>query len=217
MEWALLAPLSEEERRELLKLCRRRRFRKGEVIFHEGDVGDSLHLVDRGHVAMRVTTPRGDVATLLVDGPGSYFGEFALLSDSAQRSTTVAAIDATETLCLQRSQFEELRERHRDVDRILLHAMSADIRRMISLLAEAHFLSVDVRIYRRLVELVSVFGGTPPLAIPLTQDDLASLAGTTRPTVNRVLQGAQDAGAVHLGRSVIEVLDLAWLEGKAAG
>ncbi len=56
-----------------------------------------MHLVERGHVAMKITTPRGDVATLLVSGPGSYFGELALLSDSPRRNATVIALDATET------------------------------------------------------------------------------------------------------------------------
>ncbi len=102
MEWPLLPSLSEVERREVLTLARRRRFRRGEVIFHEGDPGDTLHLIDRGHVAMRVTTPRGDVATLLVEGPGSHFGELALVSESGTRNSTVVALGATETLSLHR-------------------------------------------------------------------------------------------------------------------
>ena len=50
MDSALLAPLSDDERREVLHLARRRRFKRGEVIKHEGDPGNTLHLIDRGHV-----------------------------------------------------------------------------------------------------------------------------------------------------------------------
>jgi CRP-like cAMP-binding protein len=44
--------------------------------------------------------------------------------------------------------------------------------------------------------------------IPLSQEEIASLAGCTRPTVNRALRSAQDAGAVDLARRHIRVLDL---------
>lgn len=214
-DWVLLAPLSDEDRREFFKAAHRRRFRKGETIFHEGDPGDTVHLIDKGHVAMKVTAPRGDVATLLVDGPGSFFGELALFSASAQRNAKVIALDATETLSLHRTEFDVLRERHRGIDQVLIAALGAQVQRLSKRLAEAHFLPADVRIYRRIVELEKVFGGDPPTSIPLTQDDLASLAGTTRPTVNGVLRSIQDAGAVKLGRGTIEVLDLSWLEHKS--
>jgi len=216
MDWALLAPLSEEDRRDVLKLTRRRRFRKGETIFHEGDPGDAMHLIDRGHVAVRVTTPRGDVATLMVYGPGAYFGELALLAESIGRNATVVALDATETLSIHRGQFEELRQRHPSVEKVLTAVLSDQVRRLSVRLVEAHFLPVEVRLYRRLAELQVVFGGDPPTTIPLTQDDLASLAGTTRPTVNRVLRAAQEAGVLKLGRSTVEIIDVSLLERKAA-
>ena len=60
----MLEALPEEDRRRVLAACRRRRFAQKEIIFHDGDPGDTLHLIDRGDVAVRVTTPFGDVATL---------------------------------------------------------------------------------------------------------------------------------------------------------
>jgi CRP-like cAMP-binding protein len=50
---------------------------KNEVVFHEGDPGDSLHPTAKGHFAGRVTTPMGDVATLQVLRAGGAFGELA--------------------------------------------------------------------------------------------------------------------------------------------
>jgi CRP-like cAMP-binding protein len=63
-------------------------------------------------------------------------------------------------------------------------------------------------VLRRLLDLVARFGRT----VPLTQDDLAGLAGTSRKTVNEVLRGAEDRGLVRLGRGSVEVLDPASLE-----
>ena len=45
MDWPLLDVLSDAERRDLLMLARRRKFKKNDIIFHEGDPSDTLHLV----------------------------------------------------------------------------------------------------------------------------------------------------------------------------
>ena len=66
---SLLDCLDDDERRQLLSETTRRRFKRGEVLFHDGDPGDTLHLIDKGHVAIRTTTPLGDVATFAVLGP----------------------------------------------------------------------------------------------------------------------------------------------------
>lgn len=62
---------------------------------------------------------------------------------------------------------------------------------------------------RRLVDLCHVDGGTDngPVPIPVTQDDLASLAGTSRPTANRVVGEPEQAGVVAVGRGRIDIID----------
>jgi CRP/FNR family cyclic AMP-dependent transcriptional regulator len=205
MEWELLQPLGDEERRDVLRLARRRRFKKGEVLFHEGD---TLHLIDRGHVAMRVTTPLGDVATLMVDGPGGWFGELALVGELSTRNSTVVALDAVETLGLHRDHFDELRRKHRSMDEVLVVALANEVRRLSARLAEALYVPVETRVYRRLVELSDVFAnGEGSITIPLTQDDLASMAGTTRPSANKVLRAAQDDGVLTISRGNVGILD----------
>jgi CRP-like cAMP-binding protein len=216
MEWAFLRPLSDEERREVLRLARRRRFRKGEILFHEGDPGDTLHLIDQGHVAMRVTTPFGDVATLMVEGPGGYFGELALISEKGTRNSSVVALDAVETLGLHRDQFEELRRTYESFDRMMVSALADEVRRLSARLTEALYVPVETRVYRRLVDLADAFSRGDELApIPVTQDDVASLAGTTRPSANKVLRAAHEDGILRLSRGSIEILDVALLTKRA--
>ncbi len=52
--------------RELLKIARRRRFGRNEVVFHRDDPGDSLHLIVKGRFAVRVMTPLAETATIAV-------------------------------------------------------------------------------------------------------------------------------------------------------
>lgn len=208
--------MTDEQRRGLLGLARRRRFSRGDFIFHEGDPGDTLHLLAKGRVAIRVTTPLGDSATLLILGPGAYFGELALVSP-APRNATAVALDAVETLCIHRDQFDELRSLDPGIDRFLLHAAIAEVRRLSHRLVEALYAPADKRVLRRLLDLVELYrvDSETTITVPLTQDDLAQLAGTTRPTTNQVLRAAEVAGALQISRGRIEVLDLAALERRA--
>src|SRR5688500_154337 len=94
----VLDSIPEEERRKVLSSARRRRFGRREVVFHEGDPADTLHLIDKGKVAVRITTPLGDAATLAVLGRGEVVGEMAMLSEAGRRGATVVALEPTETL-----------------------------------------------------------------------------------------------------------------------
>ncbi len=209
VEWVLLSSLAEAERREVLAAARRRRFVRGEVVFHESDPGDTLHLIAKGHVAVRIATPLGDTALLRVLGQGQYFGELAVVSP-APRSATIVCLDVVETLALHRDVFEELRVKHPAVDGVLTLALVAEVRRLSSRLIEALYLPVDCRVWRRVAELTDLYGPAVDgaVVIPLTQDDVAHLAGTTRPSANKVLRGGEERGVLRIGRARIEVLDV---------
>ena len=208
MDWPVLRPLDEEDRRRVLAAASRHRYGRGEAIFREGDPGDSLHLLDKGHVAVQMTTPLGDVLTLAVLGPGEMFGELAALSSAPYRSATIRSLDRTETLVIGGDEFAELRRRHPSLNELLLELASARIPRLSSQLVEALFVRVDKRVLRRVMALAELYGGCRAgTTIPVRQDDIAELAGATRPTVNRALKEAAAGGAIELGRSRITVVD----------
>ena len=217
-DWPLLRSLSEEDRRQVLSAARRRRFARREVLFHEGDPGDTLHLIDKGRVAVRITTPLGDAATVGVLGRGDVVGEMAILEEGGRRGATVMALEATETLSIDRSAFLELRRRYPGVDLFMFDVLMANVRRVNVQLMEALFVPVDRRVIRRLLSLADIYAQRDQIdgvEVALTQDDLASLAGTSRATVNRVLRQAEEAGAVSLSRGRIRVTDRALLAKRA--
>jgi CRP/FNR family cyclic AMP-dependent transcriptional regulator len=215
MRWELFSDLPSGELQRLLTVARRRTFGRGEVVFHESDPADSLHLIAKGRFAVRVTTPLGETAMLAIRGPGEAFGELALVSD-APRSATVAALEPAETYSLYRREFDELRREHPFVNRVLVAILASEVRRMDELIVEAFYVGAEQRVLRRLRELAGVYGGDgETVAIPLTQEDLAGLAGTSRATVNRALREEETRGTVKLGRGKITVLDLDELKRRA--
>ena len=207
MEWRLLSSLTEDDRRALLSRCRRQRFPRGGFVFHEGDTGDSAHLIDSGTVAVRVTGPSGDLVTLDVLRPGDVFGEQALIDEGSVRSATVVALERTETMRFHRVEFEELWKNHPDVAMVVAKMLDARLRATSQALLDALYLPAETRVMRRLHYLSEIYVNHASQSIPLTQDDLASMAGTTRQTVNRVLGQAKDEGLLSLSRGRIVIDD----------
>lgn len=214
---SLFKDLPEPELRRLVTIARRRRFARGEVVFHDGDPADSLHLVVRGYFAARLETRRGDAVTMSVHGPGDSFGELALLETEQTRSTTVSALAAGETYAVRRDDFSRLRREYPEVNDVLTRLLAQRLRRTTELLTEALFVSADLRVLRRLAELASLYApGAHAAVVPLAQHDLAELAGTSRATVNRVLRAEVQRGTVTLGRNQITVIDAETLAARAA-
>lgn len=210
MEWQILEGVPEEDVARVLDMARKRTFRKGEIVFHEGDPGDTLHLIRSGKFGVKVTTQYADEAILAVLTAGDIFGELALLSPGAPRSATVVALEAAETLSVHQLDFGRLRREHPGVGDVLISVLSAQVRRLSRHLLEALYTPADTRVRRRVLELVDIYRGDDPslpVTIPLTQDDLADLAGTSRATVNRVLREDEARGIVELGRGRTLVVD----------
>jgi CRP/FNR family cyclic AMP-dependent transcriptional regulator len=199
----LFGGLPEAEFRRVISVARRRRFARNEVVFHHGDPADTLHLIAKGRFASRVTTQLGESVTLAVQGPGEAFGELALVEPDAGRSTTVVALEAGETFAVGREEFNGLRDSYPGVNDVLVRLLAQKLRRQSELLAEALFVSAEDRVLRRLCELSRLYGGE----IPLTQEDIAGLAGTSRATVNRVLRAEAKRGVVELRRGRTTVRD----------
>ena len=190
--------------RELLQVARRRTFSRGEIVFHRDDPGDSLHLIVKGRFAIRVMTPLGDTATIAVRGPGESFGEMALVVDEGRRSATVAALEPAETRAVYKADFERVRKAHPSVTQALITFLVREVRMLNERLLEALYIPADRRVLRRLVELTDLYPGSD---VPLTQEELAQLAGTSRATVNQVLRREEERGTVELQRGRTLVLD----------
>lgn len=205
MEWPLLADLPPEDVRELLSIARRRTFEKSEVVFHRDDPADSLHLIVRGRFAARVTTPLGDSVLLEVLGPGQAFGELALLLPDARRSASVSALEDGETRSVFRDDFAHLQRSHPGVKDVLLRLLAEQLRRASDRIVEAHYVDAETRVRRRLCELADVYRSA---VVPMTQEDLAAMAGTSRATVNRVLRDEERRGTVALQRGRVTLLDV---------
>lgn len=216
MEPSLFAALDESTRQRVHDVAARRRYRRGEVIFHAGDAANAMHVIVSGHVSVQVTTWSGELAILTVLGPRSSFGEIALLRDDAERSAGVSALDAVETWMIGKADFVRLRATNPAMDRWLVGQLSRYIRRQDARVVEALYVPADKRVLRRVLAMGRLYGdGSPGTIVPLTQDVFANMAGTTRPTTNQVLRAAERDGLLTVARGQVTLVDPAGLGRRA--
>jgi CRP/FNR family cyclic AMP-dependent transcriptional regulator len=213
--WPRLAAAAGIDERELRTRCARRKFRRGEVIFHEGDPAGTMHLLDIGHVAVKLTTPMGEIGLIDIFQPGDTFGEQSLVNGVGIRTATIVAVQRVETLALDGRTFSELRDGNPDLDRFLLMLVGERLHLTSQRLLEALYLPAEHRVLRCIDRLHTMFATSDQSSIPLTQNDVAEMAGVTRSTANRLLRQAQDSGLLTIGRGHIDVTNVSALRRRA--
>jgi CRP-like cAMP-binding protein len=208
----LFAGLDESGMALVAGALRTRRFRRGEVIFHAGDPGDSLSIVRGGSVKILVAPEDGsEPAILTTVGPGGFFGELALL-DGGARSATAVAVEASETVVLHRDAFDRLLDENAAIRRALLSALAGEVRRLTAQLEDLHFLDLPGRLARHLLREIEGAEGPAPsgevrLPWPYTQGELASMIGGSRQSVNRLLADFVSQGVLRFDGDELVVPD----------
>jgi len=210
--------IDDDELTRIALTMTRRRFRRHEVVFHEGDPGDSLHIVVEGQVKITRESAAGDEAIVVILAPGDVFGELVLL-DGAPRSATATALVVTETLTMRRSTFAELVDGDSPFRWQLLSGIAQRVRRLTDQLSEVHFLDLAGRLALQLTRLAeeSAPGQTADIALSasLTQSDLGAMVGGTRPRVNQIIGDFADEGLIGQASGRI-VRDLERLRNRAS-
>jgi CRP/FNR family transcriptional regulator, cyclic AMP receptor protein len=182
--------LPEEEIQALSSATKRRTFRSGEVIFHRDDPGQVLYMIKEGKVKICIISPDGQEVSLAVLGKGEYFGEFALL-DGLPRSTDAVALEKVECYTLQRSDFLNAIQKNPKIAILVLEALSKRLRATDNMVEDLIFLDVYGRVAKKLLELAETHGVKTEegvvIDVRLTQQELASMVGASRESVNKVL------------------------------
>lgn len=207
---ALFESVSEAALERVAGSLRKRTFRRGEVIFHAGDLGDSLHVIASGSVKIALESPDGDEAILVTLGPGAFFGELAVI-DAAPRSATATAIEPTQTLSLARAVLRQLMAEDDRLRDALFSGVAGALRRLTLQLEELSFLDLRGRLAVRLARMARTTDPTATTVTmpwPYTQSDLAAMVGGTRQRVNRMLGDLADEGLIAFGAGTLTVRDV---------
>jgi CRP/FNR family transcriptional regulator, cyclic AMP receptor protein len=202
----LFSRMGEASLDAILRLTRRKRFRKDEVIFHEKEVGDSLFVILHGRVKVAIFGDDGKEVTLSILSEGDFFGEISLL-DSEPRSATIIAEEECELLSLQRDDFMRAIEQDSGMSASLIQVLATRLRKANHQISTLALLDVYGRVARVIQELAEEEGkrlkdGRVVVRRP-THMDIAHRIGSSRETVTRMMRDLEQNGHIETqGREI---------------
>ena len=203
--------LSQSDLDAVLTHARVEHHRAGELIFAKGSPGRSMMAVLRGSIKISLPSVAGREIVLAINKAGDIFGEMALL-DGSERTGDATAITDCDLLVIDHRDFIPFLERRGDLCMILLRLLCRRLRQTNEHVEGALFERLDVRLARVLLRLSASDGARQQEHIRISQNELASLLGAARESVNKQLHVWQRAGLLDLRKREIVILDRTALE-----
>ena len=200
--------LGERELLEVAQAAVPRSWQRGEVVFREGDAGDTCYLIKSGAVLLTREHQDGRMVAIAELRSGAMFGELALFRGET-RSATAEAIEGTEAVALLAPDMTRLIRGNPDIATELLATLAERVSSTTERLMQQSFQTVAGRVASALLAqtVARQAEGAPErnVLIQATQAEIAGLAGTSRESASRFLATLERAGLVTLGRGKVTV------------
>ncbi|MDF2633926.1 MAG: transcriptional regulator, Crp/Fnr family [Pelosinus sp.] len=192
-----------------------RRFRKGMIIFFEGDEGEGFHYVKSGKVKVLRTSDDGREHIIKILGAGEIFAEVLMFNNQPYPATAVA-VEPSCIGMIRNVDLEQLVLTNNALALQLIKALSQRLiyaQQKIKNLALSDVMSRTAEVLLRLSQERGdqKEGGVIELALDLSRQDLASLVGTTRETVTRTLSSLKKDKIIDFDGNKIRILDIDYL------
>jgi CRP/FNR family cyclic AMP-dependent transcriptional regulator len=188
-------------------------FKRGEIIYSQGDAAKSVMYLQAGGVKLSVVSEIGKEAVVAILGPGDFFGEGCLAGHSVRMGTATAVTPSTVLVIERREMLKALHEQHALSDRFITFMLSRNIR-IEEDLVDQLFNSSEKRLARTLLLLARYGKEDKPHAVlpKISQETLAEMIGTTRSRVNffmnkfRKLGFIEYNGGLQINTSLLSVV-----------
>jgi CRP/FNR family transcriptional regulator, cyclic AMP receptor protein len=211
----LFSTLAEDELAQVAEMAVPVRFASGDLVFREGDTGNTCYVIRSGHACAIREHPDGRAITLARFGPGDIFGELAML-DYERRSATIKALDELEAIAILSGDMRRLLREHPGISVKLITALGRRLRETNERLADLSFQTVPSRVAKVLSQLVqdarAEGANDGDVLITSTQAELARLAGSSRESASRFLAVLERPGIITQARGRLTVHDPAALD-----
>lgn len=210
--------LNNEELLEILKTINHKEYGKGEIVFAEGSVANTLFFINEGKIKLYKHTKDGKEQIFHVLSEGDFFGELELIKPSKYRFNSKAIINSK--ICtLTKYEMKEIIMRNPEIGIKILETVGERLSRVESLVQNLATNDVDSRMAYLLIELMNKYGKriekNISIDLPLSREEMANFIGVTRETISRKLKKFEKEKLIKIvGTKIIIILDKKGLESK---
>jgi CRP/FNR family transcriptional regulator len=207
----IFSTLSQEELSEINSLKINKEYKKGEILFFEGDQMESLFIINQGSVKVFKYTKEGKEQILYILSEGDIFGELSLFR-SERLTFNVEALEDLNACVLTKASFEMILSKRPEISMKVLQVMGERLIKMETLIQSLGTKDIEARIATFLLELIPEYtksrGHIKEIELPLSREEIANYIGVTRETISRKLGKMQDEGILKIkGIKKIIILD----------
>lgn len=207
----IFASLGPEASAALRMRLHLRTVHSGQSIYLQDEPGDEMYRVVNGFVRLSVRHADGRQFVFLIFGPGDFFGASSLV-DNELRPQTAEAITSLQLDVLYRPDFDCMRTEHPSFDLAVMRLLSRQMRVASKYLVGTQLNSLRGRVTDRLLELASMAAETKCMnhlsPLRVSQSELADMVGTSRQSINKLLQRLRDQGLIDLVAGKVIIRDL---------
>ena len=197
----IFSSLNDEELDAIVRLSSEMNYPKNKIIFIENEEGYKLYIILKGSVKVVKIFDSGEEIILAVLHKGDFFGDMSLL-DGNPRSATVISNEDTILLIINRNNFEKVIEKYPQIALKLLKELTLRLRRADELIGNLAFMKVTGRVAGVLLKLAEEHGRETKEGILIksrpTHQTIASMVGSTRETVTRVLKQLEERKYIRM-------------------
>jgi CRP-like cAMP-binding protein len=200
----LFRDLSDRDMTELDRMTTITSVPRGRVFYQPEDVGEVLFLIKEGRVQLYRISPEGKKLVIATLGPGTLFGEMALLGQQ-MHNAFAEALDDCLILVMSRADLERLILNKPVVGLRMLEITGRRLNDAEARLEDMAFKGIPARLASLLLRLAAERNSND--IVGLTHQDLAETIGTYRETATQVLNDMKAQGLIEIGRKRIEIRD----------
>jgi len=203
--------LNDEELLEIVKTINHKEYIKGDIIFTEGNVANTLYFINEGKIKLYKYTKDGKEQILHILSEGDFFGELDLIKHSEYGFNSKAII-SSKICTLTKDEMKDIMMRNPVIGIKVLETVGERLSKVENLVQNLATNDVDSRMAYLLTNLIEEYGESIEknisIKLPLSREDMASFIGVTRETISRKLKKFEDENLIKIvGTKNIIILD----------
>lgn len=207
----IFSVLENKEIEQITSQIIRRRYKKGQVLFFEGDVSDKFYIINRGKIKIFKYTKEGKEQILYVLAEGDFIGDLSLLK-KGKFDFNAEALEDVSLCILTKDSFDSILKRNSEISLKILENLHDRLVSLENLVQTLSTKDIEARIAGLLVSFSKSFGKLQGdeivIEMPLSREEMANFIGVTRETISRKLTSMQDEGVIELvGNKKIVIKD----------
>lgn len=203
----VFSQLKEEDLKKLLSITIEKRYKKGSIVFMEGDRGEAFYFIKSGKIKISKSSKNGKELILNIYGENHVFAEVTIFNDISYPATAEVLEDAELGVILN-SDLEKLIKQNADLGFNLIKILSKRLFDAQMKLKQIALNDTYSRTAHTILRLSKNLGkernGKIEFDLELSRQELANMIGTARETVSRILSRFKKEGSIDIvGKKII--------------